>query len=45
MQSCEAAIQHLLSLPPQFAAQFEALESRLRPEWFATSDPPGSKLG
>ncbi|MBI4327368.1 MAG: bifunctional fucokinase/L-fucose-1-P-guanylyltransferase [Chloroflexi bacterium] len=45
MQSREPAIQHLLSLPPQFVAQFEALEGRPRPEWFAASDPPGSKLG
>jgi galactokinase/mevalonate kinase-like predicted kinase len=38
-------IQCLLSLPSQMAAQFEALEGRARPEWFAASDPPGRKLG
>jgi hypothetical protein len=27
------------------AAEFESLEGRKRPEWFATSDPPGQPLG
>ncbi len=27
------------------AAEFEALEGRQRPEWFAASDPPGQPLG
>jgi galactokinase/mevalonate kinase-like predicted kinase len=27
------------------AAEFEALEGRRRPDWFATSDPPGQPLG
>jgi galactokinase/mevalonate kinase-like predicted kinase len=41
---CEE-IQHLISLPPRMAAEFERLEKRPRPEWFASSDPPGRKLG
>ena len=39
------SIQHLLTLPPRMAAEFAALEGRRRPEWFATCDPAGSKLG
>ncbi|MGA2555500.1 MAG: bifunctional fucokinase/fucose-1-phosphate guanylyltransferase [Verrucomicrobiota bacterium] len=38
-------IQHLLTLPPRMAAEFEELEGRRRPEWFAASDPPGQALG
>jgi len=41
---CEG-IQHLISLPPRMAAEFERLEKRPRPEWFASSDPPGRQLG
>ncbi len=39
------AVQRLLSLPPAMAARFAALEHKSPPEWFATSDPPGRKLG
>jgi galactokinase/mevalonate kinase-like predicted kinase len=38
-------IQRLLSLPPGMAREFEKLESKARPDWFATCDPAGSKLG
>ena len=39
------SVQVLLTLPPRMALEFEALEGRPRPAWFATSDPPGSNLG
>ena len=38
-------LQYLLTLPPRMAAEFQALEGRRRPEWFATSDPPELPLG
>ncbi len=38
-------MQYLLTLPPRMAAEFEVLEGRRRPEWFATSDPPETPLG
>ncbi len=38
-------IQYLLTLPPRMAEEFERLEGRRRPAWFATSDPPGQSLG
>ena len=38
-------IEHLISLPPRMATEFERLERRPRPEWFASSDPPGRQLG
>ncbi len=38
-------MQHLLSLPPQMARLFEKLEGRRQPDWFAASDPPGTRLG
>ncbi len=38
-------MQVLLSLPSRMAESFEALEGRPRPEWFATSDPPGPHIG
>ena len=38
-------IQYLLTLPPRMAAEFEELEKRPRPEWFAACDPPGQSLG
>ncbi len=38
-------MQRLLSLPPGMAREFESLEQRQRPGWFATSDPAGSRLG
>jgi hypothetical protein len=38
-------IQRLLSLPPGMAREFETLEAKPRPAWFATSDPAGHKLG
>ncbi len=37
--------QRLLTLPPRMAREFETLEGRRRPDWFAASDPPGSRLG
>jgi galactokinase/mevalonate kinase-like predicted kinase len=39
------AIQYLLTLPPRMAGEFEELEGRRQPEWFATADPPGQSLG
>jgi galactokinase/mevalonate kinase-like predicted kinase len=45
MPGNEISIQHLLTLPPRMAAEFEKLEGRRRPQWFATSDPPGRPLG
>src|ERR1035437_3167712 len=45
MPGTEVPVQHLLTLPPRMAAEFEALEGRRRPEWFAASDPPGQPLG
>ena len=41
----EAPIQHLLTLPPRMAEEFEMLEERPRPIWFASSDPVGTPLG
>jgi galactokinase/mevalonate kinase-like predicted kinase len=38
-------IQKLLSLPAGMARQFGELENRPQPEWFATCDPAGSRLG
>ena len=38
-------MQQLLSLPPRMAGVFGELEGRGLPEWFATCDPAGSKLG
>jgi galactokinase/mevalonate kinase-like predicted kinase len=36
----------LLSLPPAMAAAFETVEPRRAfPDWFASCDPPGTKLG
>lgn len=40
-----SSIQRLLSLPPGMAREFAALETKSRPDWFATCDPAGSKLG
>ena len=37
--------QYLLTLPERMAAQFEALENRARPDWFASCDPDGLALG
>ena len=45
MPSHTVALQHLLTLPPRMAREFEALEGRRRPEWFAASDPAGQPLG
>src|SRR5436190_14461974 len=38
-------LQYLLTLPPRMAAEFEALEGKARPQWFACSDPAGHPLG
>ena len=45
MPGTEVPVQYLLTLPPRMVAEFEALEGRHRPEWFAASDPPGEPLG
>jgi galactokinase/mevalonate kinase-like predicted kinase len=45
MPGTDFSIQYLLTLPPRMAAEFEALEGRRRPEWFAAADPPGQSLG
>ena len=45
MPGTEVPVQYLLTLPPRMAAEFEALEGRRRPEWFAAFDPPGQPLG
>ena len=38
--------QVLLSVPPAMAAAFETVEPRRTfPDWFASCDPPGTKLG
>jgi galactokinase/mevalonate kinase-like predicted kinase len=39
MSSHEVPIQYLLTLPRRMAGEFEALEGRRRPDWFASSDP------
>lgn len=38
-------IQILLTLPPRMSAEFEGLEKRRPPEWFAAADPEGQPLG
>ncbi len=38
-------MQYLLTLPPRMAEAFESLAGLRRPEWFASSDPPGRALG
>jgi galactokinase/mevalonate kinase-like predicted kinase len=38
-------IQHLLSLPCRMAEAFASLEQRELPNWYASADPPGAKLG
>ena len=45
MPGTDFSVQYLLTLPARMVAEFEALEGRRRPEWFATSDPPGQPLG
>jgi galactokinase/mevalonate kinase-like predicted kinase len=45
MDTGRAATQFLLTLPPRMAEAFASLEGRPRPAWFASSDPPGRKLG
>ena len=45
MVSHDVPIQFLLTLPPRMAVEFEALEQRPRPEWFACSDSSGPPLG
>jgi len=45
MPGTEVSMQYLLTVPPRMAQEFEALESRKRPEWFATCDPAGQPLG
>ncbi|MCC6819271.1 MAG: bifunctional fucokinase/L-fucose-1-P-guanylyltransferase [Verrucomicrobia subdivision 3 bacterium] len=45
MVSQDVPIQFLLTLPPRMAVEFETLEHRRRPDWFACSDSSGSPLG
>lgn len=45
MVSHDVPIQFLLTLPPGMAAEFEALEQRRQPQWFACSDSSGPPLG
>src|SRR5258708_29924033 len=45
MPASSAPIQYHLTLPPRMAEEFETLEGRRRPEWFACSDPPERPLG
>ena len=45
MSETEVAIQYLLTLPPRMAEQFEPMEGRRRPQWFAACDPSGRPLG
>ena len=45
MQAADVPIQYLLTLPPRMAEEFEGLEHRKRPEWFAGCDPAGIPLG
>jgi galactokinase/mevalonate kinase-like predicted kinase len=45
MRPTAAALQYLLTLPPGMAAEFERLEKRQRPKWFACSDSDGQPLG
>lgn len=45
MPGHELPLQYLLTLPPRMAEDFESLESRRRPEWFACADPAGTPLG
>jgi len=45
MANPEVPVQYLLTLPPRMVQEFEALEGRRRPEWFAASDPAGQPLG
>lgn len=45
MPAEDIPVQYLLTLPPRMAAEFEALEGRKRPVWFASSDPSGRPLG
>ena len=45
MPGVETPIQYLLTLPPRMAEEFETLEGRRRPEWFAGCDPANRPLG
>jgi len=45
MSHPEVPLQFLLTLPPRMAAEFESLEHRPRPQWFACSDSSGPPLG
>ena len=45
MPASENSVQYLLTLPPRMAESFERLEGRPRPQWFATCDPAGERLG
>ncbi|HEY5913240.1 MAG TPA: bifunctional fucokinase/fucose-1-phosphate guanylyltransferase [Verrucomicrobiae bacterium] len=45
MTATRNSIQHLLTLPARMAEEFEALEGKHPPEWFACADPAGRPLG
>jgi len=45
MASEDMPLQYLLTLPPGMAAEFEGLEQRKCPQWFACSDSSGPPLG
>jgi galactokinase/mevalonate kinase-like predicted kinase len=45
MGAHDVPIQFLLTLPPRMASEFESLEQRQRPQWFACSDSSGPPLG
>src|ERR1039457_7403573 len=45
MPGTDVPVQYLLTLPPRMVDEFEALEGRRRPEWFAACDPAGQPLG
>lgn len=38
-------MQHLLSIPPAACDALDAFEQFTGPDWYATSDPPGARLG
>jgi galactokinase/mevalonate kinase-like predicted kinase len=45
MLATDVPIQYLLTLPSRMAQEFETLEKRKQPEWFASCDPAGKPLG
>lgn len=45
MAEADHRVQHLLSLPPAMAADFERVTGLDGEQWVAAADPPGGKLG